>query len=156
MKKKNTKSCHLFRYKDRDTRSFPHILDFQEYGVTKKWVIITEISKEVENNTVGRVNEYSNQYVPRRNGDTGGSYGGGGGEECSWHCVFMYLCWNKNEKGNSRGWYAWKRVDDDGGRVPIFLILSWGRSEWGAPQVRFFLFLSWRRSDWGTPQTRFF
>jgi hypothetical protein len=41
--------------------------------------IITEISKEVENNTIGRVNTYEKQYVPRRNGDVGGSYGGGGG-----------------------------------------------------------------------------
>jgi len=28
------------------------MFDLQEYGVTKKWAIITEISKEVENNTV--------------------------------------------------------------------------------------------------------
>ena len=26
-------------------------VDLQEYGVTKKWVIITDISKEVENNS---------------------------------------------------------------------------------------------------------
>ncbi len=41
--------------------------------------IITEISKEVENNTIGRVNTYEKQYVPRRNGGVGGSYTGGGG-----------------------------------------------------------------------------
>jgi hypothetical protein len=41
--------------------------------------IITEISKEVENNTIGRVNAYEKQYVPRRNGGVGGSYPGGGG-----------------------------------------------------------------------------
>jgi hypothetical protein len=34
------------------------MLDLQECGVTKKWVIITEISKEVENNTIARVNAY--------------------------------------------------------------------------------------------------
>ena len=42
-----------------DTKSFPHMIDLQEYGVTKKWVIITEISKEVENNTIARVNAYA-------------------------------------------------------------------------------------------------
>ena len=41
----------LFHYKDKGTKSFAHMLDLQEYCVTKKWVIITEISKEVENNT---------------------------------------------------------------------------------------------------------
>jgi len=30
------------------------MLDLQEYGVTKKGVIITEISKEVENNSITR------------------------------------------------------------------------------------------------------
>jgi hypothetical protein len=57
------------------------MLDLQEYGVTKKWVIITEISKEVENNaqrTTLRVNEYSREYVSRRNVTTGGSNAGGG------------------------------------------------------------------------------
>ena len=45
-------------------------------------------------------------------------------------CVYTFVCVKyKNEKGNSRGWYAWKRADDDGGRGPTFLILSWGRSE---------------------------
>jgi hypothetical protein len=34
------------------------MIDLEEYGVTRKWVIITEISKEVENNTIGRVNVY--------------------------------------------------------------------------------------------------
>jgi hypothetical protein len=55
-----------------------HMLDLQEYGVTKKWVIITEISKEVENNTIARVNAYARQYVPRRNVAAGGSNDGGG------------------------------------------------------------------------------
>jgi hypothetical protein len=41
-------------------------------------VNITEISKEVEKNTIGRLNVYANQYVSRRNGATGASYGGGG------------------------------------------------------------------------------
>ena len=69
----------LFRYKDKGTKCIAHMLDLQEYGVTKKWVIIAEISKEVENNTIARVNAYAKQYVPRRNGGAGGSYGGGGG-----------------------------------------------------------------------------
>jgi galactokinase/mevalonate kinase-like predicted kinase len=50
----------------------------KDYGVTKKWVIITEISKEVENNTIARLNVYANQYVPRRTGAVGGSSAGGG------------------------------------------------------------------------------
>jgi hypothetical protein len=38
---------HLFRYTDKDTKCITHMIDFklEEYGVTKKWVIITEISK---------------------------------------------------------------------------------------------------------------
>ena len=44
------------------------MLDLKEYGVTKKWVIITEISKEVENNTIARLNAYAKQYAPRRVG----------------------------------------------------------------------------------------
>ena len=68
---------HMFYYKDKDTKWITHMIDLEEYGVTKKWVIITEISKEVENNnhSIGRLNAYVKQYVPRRNG--GGSYGGG-------------------------------------------------------------------------------
>ena len=31
------------------------MLDLEDYGVTKKWVIITEISKEVENNAIARL-----------------------------------------------------------------------------------------------------
>ena len=65
------------------------MLDLQEYGVTKKWVIITEISKEVENNSglasITRLNAYARQYVSRSvrggepgtrpaNGGAGGSY----------------------------------------------------------------------------------
>jgi hypothetical protein len=37
-----------------------------------------------------------------------------------------------------------KRTDDAGVRGPIFLILSWGRSDWGAPEARFF----WPYSCW--------
>jgi len=54
------------------------MLDFQEYGVTKKKVISAEIPKEVENNTIARVNAYARQYVPRRNVAAGGSNSGGG------------------------------------------------------------------------------
>jgi hypothetical protein len=50
----------LFYYKDRDTQKIAHFLDLEEYGVIKKWMIVTEISKEVENNIIGRlVNAYS-------------------------------------------------------------------------------------------------
>jgi hypothetical protein len=57
-----------------------HMLDLEDYGVTKKWVIITEISKEVENNAIARLDAYAKQYVPqsRRTGAAGGSSGGGG------------------------------------------------------------------------------
>ena len=55
----------LFYYKDKGTKTVTHMIDFQEYGVTKKWVIITEISKEVENNSIARINVYTRQYVPR-------------------------------------------------------------------------------------------
>jgi hypothetical protein len=54
-------------------------------------VIITEISKEDENNNITRLNVYSKYYVPRRprvgevgrstgpgDGGVGGSHGGGG------------------------------------------------------------------------------
>ena len=41
------------------------MLDLQEYCVTKKWVIITEISKEVENNSIARLNAYARLYVSR-------------------------------------------------------------------------------------------
>jgi hypothetical protein len=70
----------LFRYKDKGTKCIAHMLDLQEYGVTKKWVIITEISKEVEKNTISRVYMYAKRYVPRRNGGVGGSYVGGSGD----------------------------------------------------------------------------
>ncbi len=46
--------------------------------LSKKWVIIAEISKEVENNIIARLNTYTKQYVSGRNGDVGGSYGRGG------------------------------------------------------------------------------
>ena len=70
------------------------MLDFQACGVNKKWVIITEISKEVDNNNIGRLDAYSRENVSRglRAGDAGtrsadggapdgraeGSYSGGG------------------------------------------------------------------------------
>ena len=41
-------------------------------------MIITEISKEVENNNIARVNAYGRQYVSRRNVAGGGSNAGGG------------------------------------------------------------------------------
>ena len=57
----------------------------------KKWVIVTEISKEDENNNITRLNVYSKYYVPRRprvgevgrsagpgDGGVGGSHSGGG------------------------------------------------------------------------------
>ena len=53
----------LFYYKDKGTQQIAHVLVLQEYGVTKKLVIITEISEEVENNNIGRLNAYSKQYV---------------------------------------------------------------------------------------------
>ncbi len=68
---------HFFRYKDKGTKDISHMLDLEDYGVTKKWVIITEISKEVENNAIARLNAYAKQYVPRRTGADGGSSGGG-------------------------------------------------------------------------------
>ncbi len=61
----------------------------------KKWVIITEISKEVENNAIGRLNVYAKQYVPRRTGTAGGSSGGGGSSGRSWMfplCVYTFVC----------------------------------------------------------------
>ena len=62
----------MFYYKDKDTKCIAHMLDLQEYGVTKKWVIISEISKEVENNNIVRLNTCVKQYVSRRNGGAGG------------------------------------------------------------------------------------
>jgi hypothetical protein len=41
-------------------------------------IIVTEISNEVENNTITRLHAYTKQYVPRRTGAAGGSSGGGG------------------------------------------------------------------------------
>ena len=77
-RKEGPEGYHLFHYKDKGTKFSTHMLDLQEYGVTKKWVIITEISKEVENNTIVRVNVYASQYVHRRNVAAGGSNVGGG------------------------------------------------------------------------------
>ena len=72
------KSEHSRPLEKKNTKIFAHILDLQEYGVTKKRVIITEMSKEVENNNIVRLNTYLKQYVSRRNVAVGGSYGGGG------------------------------------------------------------------------------
>jgi hypothetical protein len=92
-RKEGPEGYHLFHYKDKGTKSFAHMLDLQEYGVTKKWVIIAEISKELENNTIARVNAYARQYVPRRNVAAGGSNVGGGSsglfESC--RCVFIHF-----------------------------------------------------------------
>ena len=70
-----------FYYKDRDTQKVAHLLDLEDYGVTKKWVIITEISKEDENNNITRHNAYSRHYVSRgpRVGEVGRSAGPGDG-----------------------------------------------------------------------------
>jgi hypothetical protein len=53
-------------------------LEYAAGSLKRIWVIITEISKEVENNTISRVNVYQRQYVPRRNVVAGGSNVGGG------------------------------------------------------------------------------
>ena len=69
----------MFYYKDKGTKTVTHMLDLQEYGVTKKWVIITEISKEVGNNSITRLNAYARQYVSRsvRGGEPGTRAGNG-------------------------------------------------------------------------------
>ena len=59
----------MLYYNDKGTKQITHILDLQVYGVTKKWVIImqvTEISKEVENNNI----------IVVRTGDANGVAGG--------------------------------------------------------------------------------
>jgi galactokinase/mevalonate kinase-like predicted kinase len=63
---------------DKGTKDMTHMLDLEDYGVTKKWVILTKISKEVENNAIARLNAYAKQYVPRQTGAAGGSSAGGG------------------------------------------------------------------------------
>ena len=55
----------MFYYNDKGPKEVAHMFDLQEYGFTKKWVIITEISKEVENNSIARTNTYARQYVSR-------------------------------------------------------------------------------------------
>ena len=58
---KRTEACEAYDwsyYKDRGTQKVTHLLDLEDYGVTKKWVIITEISKEDENNNITRLNVY--------------------------------------------------------------------------------------------------
>ena len=76
---------HSTFLKSGHSETVTHMLDLQEYGVPKKWVIITEISKEVENDSIVRLNVYTRQYVSRSvrggesatragNGDAGGSY----------------------------------------------------------------------------------
>jgi hypothetical protein len=66
-----------FYYKDRDTKKITHLMDLEKYVVIKKWVIITEISKEDENNNISRLNVYSKHYVSRgpRVGEVGRSAG---------------------------------------------------------------------------------
>ena len=34
---------HLFHYKDKDTKSFSHMFDLQEYGVTKKQGLLSSL-----------------------------------------------------------------------------------------------------------------
>ena len=74
---------------------------------------MTEISKEVENNTISRLNMYGNQYVSRRNGAVRGSYGGVGSCGRFWiltvcvYYLYIRLCWNQNEKGNSHYTTMW-------------------------------------------------
>ena len=70
----------MFYYNDKGTKEVTHMFDLQEYGVTKKWVIITEISKEVENNSIARLNAYARQYVSRsvRGGEPVTRAGNGG------------------------------------------------------------------------------
>ena len=43
-------------------------------------------------------------------------------ESCPCVCMYIRLCWNKHEKRNILTSYAWKRADDTGGKIPIFLI----------------------------------
>jgi hypothetical protein len=66
-------TCFVTSHKDKITKKIAHKLDLQEYGVKKKWVIITEISKEVGYNNIARVDAYVRQYVSRgvRAGETG-------------------------------------------------------------------------------------
>ncbi len=53
----------------------------------------------------------------------------GGGEQAAMFlnvspvCIYICLCWNKNEKGSNHALYAWKRVDDAGAGGPTFWIL---------------------------------
>ncbi len=61
-----SESYDCFHYRDRGTKKIAHFrMDLEEYGVTKKWGIITEISKEDENNNIARLNVYSKHYVSR-------------------------------------------------------------------------------------------
>jgi hypothetical protein len=48
------------------TQKVAHLMNLEDYRVTKKWVIIDEISKEDENNNITRLNVYSKYYVPPR------------------------------------------------------------------------------------------
>ena len=53
-------------------------------------MIITEISKEVENNNnIARLNVYEKEYVRPRNGAVGGSYGG---LNLATVCVYTFVC----------------------------------------------------------------
>jgi len=50
----------------------------KQKGKGGRIVIITDISKEVENNTIARLHTYGRKYVSRQNGASGGSNAGGG------------------------------------------------------------------------------
>jgi hypothetical protein len=69
---------HLLLYKDKGTKDITHILDLEDYGVTKKWGLLQRFQKEVQNNAMARLDAYAKKYVPRRTGAAGGSSGGGG------------------------------------------------------------------------------
>jgi hypothetical protein len=76
--------------------------------VVKDWAGVGAI---IHGNIIDvRLNAYAKQYVPRRNGAAGGSYGGGGSSGRSWIltyvCIYIRLCWNKNEMGNIRASHA--------------------------------------------------
>ena len=123
IRKKAPEGYLLCRYKDKDTKCITHMLDLQESLVEKKCNTLRVF--EVEKNTIARVNEYTKQYVSRRNGGSGGAYGAGGGAGRSWPCICIYihLCWNKNEHRQSHVSCVPKGVDDAGEKGPLFFIL---------------------------------
>jgi hypothetical protein len=133
----------------RKTQKYLHtlILDLQEYGVTKKRVIITEMSKEVENNNIVRLNVYEKQYVSRRNVTVGGSYGGGSSGR-SWiltlHVYVHSFVLKYKRKGKQSSFVYLTTYRRYWCERPIISILSWGRSDWGTRQTRFF----WTYTSW--------